>query len=263
MGRKTGKRSRMTNMVSALFVQTNGCYFGLQDVDPWDEKRDARNYLAPFPVVAHPPCQRWGKMWFGQPLAISKGAPKQKLGDDGGLFRMALNIVRANGGVIEHPKGSHAWKYYGLPIPKSEGGWSESDGHGGRSCCVEQGRYGHYARKPTWLYAVGIDFIELDWGVSEPRYDPVVVARMGLKRAKRLGEVGAKGGGKNSKPRIATPIPFRDLLLAMARSANSQENWIVRQMKEARQSFLETPAYLYHGSTLEAIKAEADNQAKG
>lgn len=209
-------------MISALFVQTNGSYFGLSGVDPWDEKRDARQYPGPHPVVAHPPCQRWGKMWFGQPLAISKGAPKKLLGDDDGCFASALDDVREFGGVIEHPKGSHAWSYFWLPIPKEEGGWSEADVYGGRSCCVEQGRYGHYARKPTWLYAVGIDFPELDWGVSEPRYDPAIVARMGLKRAKRLGEVGAKGGGKDSTPRISTPPAFRDLLIAMVKTVTTQ-----------------------------------------
>lgn len=207
-------------MISALFVQTNGSYFGLPGVDAWDEKRDAREYPGPYPVVAHPPCQRWGKMYFGQPLAVSKGVPKQKLGDDGDCFVCALEDVRTWGGVIEHPKGSHAWKYFDLPIPKPDGGWTEPDKCGGRSCCVEQGRYDHYARKPTWLYAVGIDFPELDWGISEARYDPAVVARMGLKRAKRLGEVGARGGGRDSTPRISTPPLFRDLLLAMARSVN-------------------------------------------
>ena len=60
---------------------------------------------------------------------------------------------------------------------------------------------------------------DLKWGKSEPRYDPAVVARMGLKRAKRLGEVGARGGGTDSSPRIGTPKPFRDLLLSIARSA--------------------------------------------
>ena len=30
--------------VAALFVETNGCYFGLPNVDPWDEPRDARLY---------------------------------------------------------------------------------------------------------------------------------------------------------------------------------------------------------------------------
>jgi hypothetical protein len=28
-------------MVAALFVQTNGVYFGLPNVDPWDIQRDA------------------------------------------------------------------------------------------------------------------------------------------------------------------------------------------------------------------------------
>ena len=210
-------------MIAALYVQTNGCYFGLPGVEPWDVKRDARNYPGPHPVVAHPPCQRWGKMWFGQPLAISKGAPKQKLGDDGGCFESALQAVRRCGGVIEHPRGSHAWKHFNLPIPDDAGGWTEPDEHGGRSCCVEQGKYGHYARKQTWLYAVRIDFPELAWGLTEAKLDPAVVERMGLKRAKRLGEVGAKGGGRDSTPRIATPVSFRDLLLAMAGSVNQSK----------------------------------------
>lgn len=216
MGFRSG--NLVNKMISALFVQTNGSYFGLPGVDPWDERRDARKYMGMHPVVAHPPCQRWGKMWFGQPLAISKGAPKKKLGDDDGCFKAALAHLRRCGGVIEHPKGSHAWKHFDLPIPDVNGGWTTPDEYGGRSCCVEQGRYGHYARKPTWLYAIAIDFPELDWGMSEPRYDPIVVERMGLKRAKRLGEVGAKGGGKDSKPRISTPPAFRDLLIKMAQS---------------------------------------------
>lgn len=41
------------------------------------------------------------------------------------------------------------------------------------------------------------------------------------KLAKRLGEVGSKGGGTDSSPRIHTPIPFRDLLLSIARSTYS------------------------------------------
>lgn len=204
--------------IAALYVRSNGCYFGLPGVDAWDEKRDARKYLGDHPVVAHPPCQRWGKMWFGQPLAISKGAPRRNLGDDGGCFELALDAVRKYGGVLEHPRGSHAYKHFGLIVPDNEGGWTREDVFRGRSCCVEQGRYGHYARKPTWLYAVRIDFPELSWGISEASYDPVVVARMGLKRAKRLGEVGAKGGGKDSAARISTPPQFRDLLIGMARS---------------------------------------------
>lgn len=93
---------------------------------------------------------------------------------------------------------------------------------GGWTCCIEQGRYGHYARKPTLIYAFGVDLTMLEWGIGQPRLDPAVVARMGLKRAKRLGEVGAKGGGTDSAPRIGTPEPFRDILIAMARTVTEE-----------------------------------------
>ena len=62
-------------------------------------------------------------------------------------------------------------------------------------------------------------------------YDFSVVARMGLKRAKRLGEVGARGGGKDSAPRISTPGPFRDLLISIARSAKHINGDVERPVK--------------------------------
>lgn len=202
--------------IAALYVKTNGPYFELPGVDPWDEKRDARLYAGPHPVVAHPPCQRWGKMWFGQPLHVKKTGERKIKGDDGGCFASALASVRQFGGVLEHPWGSHAWPHFNLNTPPRTGGWVMADFHGGWTCCVEQGRYGHYARKPTLLYAAGTKLPELLWGKSEARLDPAVIERMGLRRAKRLGEVGARGGGKDSAQRIETPIAFRDLLLSIA-----------------------------------------------
>lgn len=160
-------------------------------------------------------------MWFGQPLTVKKTGRRKTKGFDAGCYGSALTAVRNWGGVLEHPWGSHAWAWFGLAVPPRSGGWIKADDFGGWTCCVEQGRYGHYARKPTLLYAVGTDRPELDWGESEPRYDLEVVARMGLKRAKRLGEVGARGGGTDSTPRIHTPEPFRDLLISMAQSASS------------------------------------------
>ena len=208
--------------VAALFVQEGGAYCGLPHVDPWPESRDARAYAGPCPVVAHPPCQRWGKLWFGAPLVVKKTGVRKRRGDDGGCFAAALDSVRRWGGVLEHPWGSHAWAHFGLNLPPRSGGWVRADWEGGWTCCVEQGQYGHYARKPTLLYACRTALPELRWGHTAARLDPAVVARMGLVRAKRLGEVGARGGGTDSTPRIHTPPEFRDLLLSLARSANKQ-----------------------------------------
>lgn len=76
--------------VAALYVETDGGYFEMPGIEPWDEARDARLYAGPWPVVAHPPCQRWGRYWHGAP-----NKPHQyKLGDDGGCFAAALAAVR-------------------------------------------------------------------------------------------------------------------------------------------------------------------------
>lgn len=208
--------------VAALYVETDGAYYGLPGVEPWDQARDARLYAGPHPVVAHPPCQRWGKLWAGQPLHIKRTGERKVKGDDDGCFAAALASVRKWGGILEHPWGSHAWPHFGLNIPPRSGGWIRADFEGGWTCCVEQGRYGHYARKPTLLYLFGADPETLAWGYGYAQLDPAVVARMGLKRAKRLGEVGARGGGQNSTPRIHTPEPFRDLLISIARSVSQQ-----------------------------------------
>ena len=82
-------------MIAALYVETGGCYFGLPNVDPWDEARDARLYGGPWPVIAHPPCQRWGRYWGGSPTTW----PRLIKGDDNGCFASALAAVRRWGGI--------------------------------------------------------------------------------------------------------------------------------------------------------------------
>lgn len=213
-------------MIAALYVETNGCYFDLPNVDPWDQRRDARLYNGPWSVVAHPPCQRWGKMWAGSPSWIAKTGQRKVKGDDGGCFAHALASVRQWGGVLEHPEGSHAWDYFGLNKPPKSGGWVAAELPGlsryGWTCRVEQGRYGHYARKPTWLYAVGTRLPELNWGSSEAQFPEWAIARYGLKKCRRMGELAFKGGGTDSSARIGTPTPFRDLLIGIAESCNSR-----------------------------------------
>ncbi len=208
--------------VAALFVRTDGHYYSDPDIDPWDEERDARQYEGPYPVIAHPPCQRWGKMWAGQPLTIAKTGVRKIKGDDGGCFKSALASVRKWGGVLEHPWGSHAWPHFGLNVPPRTGGWITADFEGGWTCCVEQGRYGHYARKPTLLLAYNIELPELEWGIGPHRIPDWAIEKYGEKRAKRAGEMAFQGGGTDAKSRIDTPKPFRDILLSMARSATPQ-----------------------------------------
>lgn len=119
------------NTIVALFVETDGCYFNLDGVDLWDEKRDARLYEGSDPALCHPPCQRWGKMWMGQPLWVKRTGERKTKGDDGGCFKHSLDTVRKNGGLIEHPWGSHAWKWFGLSTPSRSGGWIIADELGG------------------------------------------------------------------------------------------------------------------------------------
>ena len=199
--------------VAALFVETNGVYCGLPEVEPWDIHRDARTYNGPYPVVCHSPCARWGRYWHGSPRKPHQFA----MGDDGGCFAAALAAVRRFGGVLEHPAHSHAWDANNLPWPPAEG-W-QMDVHGGWCCRVEQGFYGHASRKPTWLYAVGCDLPSLRWGEGEQRLDPVMLERHGYARARRVGVMAMAGGKRKTEIRNATPPEFRDVLLAIAASA--------------------------------------------
>ena len=211
-------------MIAALYVETDGAYFGLPGVDPWDEPRDARKYAGPHPVVAHPPCQRWGRFWHG-----STAKPHQfKKGDDGGCFDQAFAAVSRWGGVIEHPADSHAWEAFDIPKPPRSGGWvSAGMGYGSPeayTCCVYQGHYGHFSGKPTWLYVSNIkrwDLPELRWGKTEQRLHPIALERHGYEKARRIGMMAMVGGKDKTRIRNATPPEFRQLLIDIASKCRS------------------------------------------
>lgn len=227
-------------MIAALYVAENGPYFGLPDVDPWPLARDARKYRGPWPVVAHPECKRWGRYWSGGPSAKRRF----KLGDDGGQFLAALAAVRRFGGVLEHPADSHAFRIFGLGAPPRDGGWVAAGDFIGWVCHVEQGHYGHPARKATWLYAVGVDDLpSLRWGPCSGRrriddgYHTAEERRVACKRARaREAHLPTRPDlDARALPRPApqyrpfehlprstrhlTPPKFRDELIAIARGA--------------------------------------------
>ena len=173
-------------------------------------------------MVAHPPCQRWGRFWHG-----STAKPHQfEMGDDGGCFAAALDAVRAFGGVLEHPADSHAWSAFGIPKPPRGGGWIPAGGEDRWTCCVYQGHYGHFAGKGTWLYAARVkreDLPNLTWGKTEQRIHPRALELHGYEKARRIGMVAMIGGKNKTKIRNATPTCFRDVLLGIARSVSNQK----------------------------------------
>lgn len=206
-------------MIAALFVDAAGVYSGLPGVEVWDETRDARTYTGPYPVVAHPPCQRWGRFFHG-----STRKPHQfRAGEDQGCFAAALTAVRNYGGVLEHPAASKAWAWFGLEAPIAGRGWIKADAFGGWTCSVEQGHYGHFSRKATWLYACGVDLPEMNWTRGAQRLHPTALARYGYEKARRIGMAAMIGGKDKTRIREATPTAFRDLLLSIAQTAGAKQ----------------------------------------
>lgn len=202
---------------AVLFAEKNGIYSELDFVDLWDEERDARNYAGKLPVVAHPPCSRWCRL-----AGLVEARWGYKVGDDGGCFESALNAVRLNGGVLEHPAYSKAFYRYGLPIPPTGGGW-QMGLCGGWSCYVEQCRYGHAAKKATWLYYYGTEPpAPLRWGMTPDGECKSLVSWCGnkVKRTPDRPRLGKKAA-------IATPVEFRDELIQIAMSSQVKTRLVV------------------------------------
>lgn len=199
-------------MIAALFVQRGGSYWDLEDVDPWDETRDARLYAGPYPVVAHPPCSRWCRL-----AGLVEARWGHKRGEDEGCFVSALASVWKWGGVLEHPAYSDAWAKFMLPKPPRSGGWVRGI-EGGWSAHVEQGRYGHAAKKATWLYAYNVNELpSMKWG-HVPGQEPKALVSW----------CGNRVSSGDSRPRVSkhaaskTPNEFRDILISMAKSVTRE-----------------------------------------
>lgn len=203
-------------MIAALFVEPGGPYFERQDIDPWPASRDARSYAGPWPVVAHPPCERWGRYWPGGPSA----RVRRQLGDDHGCFAAALLAVSRFGGILEHPQASHAWRAFGINLPPFRGGWIEAGPWGGWTCCVEQGHFGHAARKATWLYAVGMrreDLPDLPWGPA-PKGLRLDLGFHSAEERRRAVRTGARQR-LSKRQCLLTPPAFAELMIGIARLA--------------------------------------------
>ncbi len=195
-------------MIAALYVETDGCYFGVPGVDPWDQARDARKYAGPWPVVAHPPCDRWHLL-----SAVNHKRWGFKINEDDGCFKAALDAVRTWGGVLEHPAQSRAFRFHGIPQPKSRGWQRTFDGDWITE--VDQAAYGHRARKSTWLLYCGeTPPPELNWKATSGTHQVGICDQRGMARNKPA---------LPKRESLATPQGFRDTLISMARASMKKD----------------------------------------
>jgi hypothetical protein len=147
-GHARGSNPEAQWKVAALYVDPKGPYRDL--VSEWyDEKRDARTYRGPLPVVAHPPCGPWGKLAWK-----TKGQSKEA-----GIH--AVEMVRKFGGVLEHPVGSRLFETMGIPTGNWEQRERRTDEYGGYTIKIRQWDLGHRAEKETILYIVGTEYVPM------------------------------------------------------------------------------------------------------
>lgn len=192
----------VAKQVAVLFARRDSVYKTFAEADVWDEDRDAMQWDGGMPVVAHPPCRMWGKLY-----TFAKGTEAEKL-----LAIQAVKWVRQHGGVLEHPAHSKLWKAMKLPKPRAF-----PDEFGGWTLHVNQVHFGHRARKPTWLYIVGVapaDLPPIPTG-------GIVTAAIGNSRRRK----GLRKGDPGYRPlvskveREATPLPLAQWLIHVAKKA--------------------------------------------
>ena len=124
--------------IAVLFARQDSIYKTFPECDVYDIDRDAKKFNGIEPVIAHPPCRAWGRL---------RAFAKPRLGEkDLALF--AIEKVRQNGGVLEHPAHSTLWKAADLPV-------KGFDNFGGWTLSIYQSWFGHKGQKKTWLYIVG------------------------------------------------------------------------------------------------------------
>lgn len=128
-------------MVAVLFVRKDSIYKSFRNCDCYDKERNALNFKGGMPVIAHPPCRAWGRLFY-----FARPEPGEK-----NLAVEAVKFVRENGGVLEHPADSKLWRE--LDMPKGR----DIDRYGGWTLSVNQHWFGHKAQKRTWLYIVGCE----------------------------------------------------------------------------------------------------------
>ena len=129
-------------MTVALYIDEIYSPYLSMPVDCWGITRNAKLYQGDGPIIAHPPCGPWGRLYRLCKHQDASCGP-----------RAVEQIRAASRGVLEHPTGSKLWKACNLP-PPSIGSmfWKEH----GFTIQVDQSSFGHCCKKSTWLWFWGI-----------------------------------------------------------------------------------------------------------
>ena len=190
-------QDRVLDTVTVLCARADSIYKTMSGCDVYDAARNAWTWPSGRSVVAHPPCGQWGQL-----AHMAKQDPIEKA-----LAGWCVDMVRAYGGVLEHPAKSKLWPVAGLPEP------SERDAWGGWTLPVLQWWWGHKAEKATRLYIVG----------CEPSDIPTIPFRVGYATHVINTGHGVRKGHHSFRPhcthreREATPPQMAQWLVEVAR----------------------------------------------
>ena len=189
------ENENLKEKIAVLFIQEKSIYNKL-GCDCWDIIRDAKNFPGGKPVISHPPCRAWGRLY-----KLAKPSPGEKE-----LAILAIKIVQENGGILEHPRNSKLFPTY-IPLPGSK------DKFGGYSISIDQFWFGHRCKKDTLLYIVGCDQKNLP--PVPIRFDAITHVISTNKRNKK----NKKCSGKkevSKREREATPRALAEWLIKTA-----------------------------------------------
>lgn len=130
----------MVNIIPVLFVHKKSNYKKNKHFDCYDEFRNAMTYTGSSAVICHPPCRLFSRL-----RGLSCAPIEEKL-----LAYHSIDLVRKNGGIVEHPHDSQLWKEKQVVKPGT------IDEFGGFSICIDQSWFNYYTPKRTLLYIVGM-----------------------------------------------------------------------------------------------------------
>ena len=186
--------------VAVLFAMKDSIYNQYAECDVYDKERNALSFCGDLPVIAHPPCRAWGRL-----RSFAKPEPGEKE-----LAFFALEMVRKNGGVLEHPESSKLWEEANLPFGLN------TDDFGGWTLKVDQFWWGHKARKRTWLYICGIErrYVSYPIRFDAIQYTVSTTMNRGRKHFKPKPTI-------SKRDRSATPKLFAEWLIDLAKKTSN------------------------------------------